>query len=49
MRRNARPPAVETFERSKALTVCYIIVRVKTADTPIRLKGLTEALKFLLR
>jgi hypothetical protein len=49
MRRQCSTSAVEKFERGKTLTVRYIVVGVNTAGTPIRLKGLTEALKFLPR
>lgn len=39
--------AVEKFERGKTLTVRYTIAGAKTADIPIRLEGLTKALKSL--
>ena len=39
--------AVEKFERGKTLTVRYTIAGTKTANIPIRLEGLTKALKSL--
>lgn len=39
--------AVEKFERGKVLTVRYTIADAKAANIPIRLKGLTKALKSL--
>lgn len=41
--------AVAKFERGKTLTVRYTIAGTKTADIPIRLEGLTKALKSLSR